>query len=469
VAAVQTQFAQGSFETTGNATDLAIDGEGFFMVKDANDATYFTRAGAFHISEDGLLVDGNDYQVQGYNTFRTAGTLGTDTSDEETAISLKNVQSSPKTSTEISLGANLDESAAAGEKFSVSQTVYDTKGKIHTVAITFLRTEGNGMWGFDAKLDESLAADPDEQTACGMTFDSYGKMLGMYKGDIASTTAVTAGDGAIDDTETVVSRHGQLYKDSDVGGITLTKEETAGVWSVTTPGGYDNAVAWQETLDGKEVLKVDLDGAGGNDIIFTLNNTWAEGDTVSFEVHKTDVALSDQTLSFGDLGSGALLGETEGTGADVKNKINWNIVGEDSQTITGYASTSVVKSLSDNGYTSGILKSLAVDGAGIINGFFTNGQTSQLGQLILADFPNPSGLKKVGNYFGATTESGDPIKNKPGAGGLGEIMSNSLEISNTDVAKEFINMITAQRAYQASSRIITTADEMLTELMNIKR
>jgi flagellar hook protein FlgE len=78
-------------------------------------------------------------------------------------------------------------------------------------------------------------------------------------------------------------------------------------------------------------------------------------------------------------------------------------------------------------------------------------------------------LKRIGNYFGGTTESGAAIKNKPGSGGLGEIMSQSLESSNVDVAKEFISMITAQRAYQASSRIITTADQMLTELMNIKR
>jgi len=129
----------------------------------------------------------------------------------------------------------------------------------------------------------------------------------------------------------------------------------------------------------------------------------------------------------------------------------------------------VIKSLSDNGYSSGVLKSLSMKDDGIISGFFTNGQTATLGQIILADFPNSSGLQKVGNYFGQTVASGEAIKNEPGSGGLGSIMSNTLEVSNTDVAKEFINMITAQRAYQASSRVITTADQMLTELMNIKR
>ena len=87
----------------------------------------------------------------------------------------------------------------------------------------------------------------------------------------------------------------------------------------------------------------------------------------------------------------------------------------------------------------------------------------------VAYFQDQSALKKNGNYFGETTGSGKATPNPAGAGGLGEIQSNSLEVSNTDVSKEFINMIAAQRAYQASAKIITVSDQMLTELMNIKR
>ena len=98
VADVSTQFAQGSFETTGNATDLAIDGDGFFILRDREGGTYYTRAGAFHIDESGYLVDLNGYKVQGYNLFSS------DT-DEMSDINLKNVQSAPKATTEISFGA----------------------------------------------------------------------------------------------------------------------------------------------------------------------------------------------------------------------------------------------------------------------------------------------------------------------------------------------------------------------------
>ena len=469
VAAVATQFSQGSFETTGNATDLAIDGEGFFVVKDANGAAYYTRAGAFHVSKEGLLVDGNNYKVQGFSADTEA--------EKPQDISFDKAMSKAKATTEISLGANLDDNTPCGERFNVSQNVFDSRGQIHNLSITFLKTEGNGMWGFDAKLDGTNLSDATEQQASGVTFDSNGALLGMFKSTIDGDPVVVSAGGAI----ASVTKPGQLYKTAT--GIELTKG-TVGGWTVTAPGGigtdpgYENAIAWQETIDGKEVLKVDLDGKGGSDITFdlgaTTGNAWLAGNTVTFGVTKTDADLADVTLCFGALSSNpngevSTIGLTSGTGATTKNKINWDLVGNTAEAVSGYASPSVLKSLSDNGYTFGILKSINVENNGVINCFFTNGQTSKLGQLILASFRDPSGLTRIGNYFGATSSSGDAIPNKAGSSGLGEIKNHSLEISNTDVAKEFINMITAQRAYQASSRIITTADQMLTELMNIKR
>jgi flagellar hook protein FlgE len=479
VASVATQYSQGSFENTGNATDLAIDGEGYFIVKDQDDATYFTRAGAFHISKEGYLVDGNSYKVQGYNTTVASASVSTDTeADKPQAISFDNAMSQAKATTEVSLGINLDETTVHGEKFNVSQNVYDSKGQIHTLSIAFLKTEGNGMWGFDAKLDETNLSDVDEQQASGVTFDENGSLSGMYKGDLDGAAVAAIGTGATVGTisDTSINRPGQIYKDAT--GIKLTKEITAGVWTVTDDGGYENAIAWQEASGTDQVLKVDLDGKGGSDIAFNLGatagNLWTAGNTVTFDVTTTFSNVTDITLCFGELGNGQVgdpptIGLTSGSGATTKNKINWAVATDTSKTITGYASSSVLKSLSDNGYAFGVLKSLSIENDGTINGYFTNGQFSKLGQVILANFKDPSGLKKIGNYFGSTSLSGEAIMNVPGSSGLGEIMSNSLEISNTDVAKEFINMITAQRSYQASSRIITTADQMLTELMNIKR
>jgi flagellar hook protein FlgE len=456
VSSIATQFSQGSFETTSNATDLAIDGDGFFMVDNTDGATYYTRAGNFYIDKDGFLVDGSGYKVQGY----------TAQSDELTDITLKNVQSVPSASTEIRIGANLDDSADYGNKFSVSQNVFDSKGTIHSLSITYLKTEGNGMWGFDVMLDGENGTDAQDMTACGLVFDESGILSGMYKGDAANVASVATGGGTIG--ATVVDRPGQIYEDAT--GIEFTKSAATGVWTLTDNAGvFTNATAWQESSAGINYLKVDLDGKGGADITFTLNGTWAANDTITFDAVKTDVASQDILLSFGDLGNGATIGVPEGSGATIKNKVTWDLYGDTAYNITGYASTSIIKSLDNNGYTSGVLKNLSIGRDGVIDGVFTNGQTSQLGQIILADFPNISGLKKVGNYFAQTNESGEAIRNEPGSGGLGEVLSNSLEISNTDVAKEFINMITAQRAYQASARVITTSNDMLTELMNIKR
>jgi len=569
VAGITTQFSQGSFENTGNATDLAIDGKGFFMVKDDEGAVYCTRAGAFHIDAAGYLVDSNGYKVQGF----TASTAEADSIEEETAISLQNVQSAPKASTEISIGANLDEDASFGDKFNVSQSVFDTKGKMHNLSIIFQKTEGQGMWGFEAKLDSTNVSDTGTgQPACGITFDKNGLLSGLYKGDVEAIS--NTGTGTIDST--FVSRPGQLYKDAT--GIVLTKD-SATVWSVTAGGGYTDILAWQEASGGREYLKVDLDRKGGADIVFDLGaaatttlttetatvtfaagplangdtitiagqtftatgavtaaevatafaggalvnggfggttltgytaaagaagvtvftsttpgsnvadltatvtgtavapsyayvqggaaaTTWAANDTITFDIKKTDAQLKDVVFTFGDLGNGAEIGVSDDT---TKNKITWDITGDTANIITGYSSTSVIKSIRDNGYTSGVLKGLNIGRDGVISGFFTNGQTSNLSQIVLADFANTDGLIKIGSYFAETDASGGALKNRPGSASLGEIRSNSLELSNTDVAKEFINMITAQRAYQASSRIITTADQMLTELMNIKR
>ncbi|MFA5183215.1 MAG: flagellar hook-basal body complex protein, partial [Syntrophales bacterium] len=102
-------------------------------------------------------------------------------------------------------------------------------------------------------------------------------------------------------------------------------------------------------------------------------------------------------------------------------------------------------------------------------GFFTNGQQQNLARIRTATFSSNDGLSKVGSYFIETNDSGTPSIGNPGEGGLGKSQSHSLEISNTDVAQEFIRMIAAQRAYQASSKIITTTDQMLQELMQIKR
>lgn len=339
-----TQFVQGSFENTGSVTDMAIDGEGFFIVKDSSGVPLYTRAGAFHIDNQGNLVDGKGYRVQGYSI--EDDILSTVPAD----LFLQKSKDATAT-TEVSFAANLSDSTAVDGEFNVSQSVYDSKGAVHTLTFTFTKTANDGEWDYTATFD-----DIDTGLAGTITFEADG------------------------------------------------------------------------TLDTSAM---------------------------------TDVAVPTDDAAIVTLLKGATIGNAAG-------EITWTIT-DPTEKLTGYASTSVVRSLNSDGFASGDLRSLSIDSNGIINGVYTNGEVVELSRICLASFQDQSALKKNGNYFGETTGSGKATPNPAGTGGLGEIQSNSLEVSNTDVAKEFINMITAQRAYQANAKIITTADNMLTELMNIKR
>jgi flagellar hook protein FlgE len=345
VADIGTQFGPGSFQTTGNATDVAIDGNGFFMVNDQNGATYYTRAGSFHLDNASNLVDTNGDKVQGYNFFSAAPTTITD-------INLNNIQSAPVATTTFAVGANLDATTATGNTFSTSQTVYDSLGDKHSLDITY-------------------------------------------------TSAVPA-----------------------VGATSA--------WDLTV------------TLDG----------------VTAGTPTTA---TLEFDANGALINPANNSIDFGaTLPSGA----TIGTGG----VLNWDMTSSSALVMTGYASTSVINSLTNDGYASGQLKSLSITDDGKVSGFFTNGQTADVAQIVLANFSDPEGLRRMGsNLFGATLTSGPAIVNVPGASGMGTVTANSLEMSNTDIATEFINMITAQKAYSANARIITTEDQMLTELINIKR
>jgi flagellar hook protein FlgE len=138
--------------------------------------------------------------------------------------------------------------------------------------------------------------------------------------------------------------------------------------------------------------------------------------------------------------------------------------------ITQYSSTSATTFQTQNGYPSGTLRTVDVNEEGVVTGAYTNGQLTPLFQLVLADFPSYYGLNKMGkNLYSESLESGAALFGTPQSGRLGSISTSAVEMSNVDLAAEFIKMITTQRAFQANSRVITTSDEILNELINLKR
>jgi flagellar hook protein FlgE len=153
--------------------------------------------------------------------------------------------------------------------------------------------------------------------------------------------------------------------------------------------------------------------------------------------------------------------------------LTWDLVNNSGSTngkFTGFAAESNNNSLVQDGFPTGTLIGLSVDSKGIISGLFNNGQSDNLFQLALADFLAPTGLSRVGqNLFAESGQSGQPVIGAAESGGFGSVLGSALELSNVDLATEFVTMIQTQQAFQASARVITTTDDLLTETVNLVR
>lgn len=359
---IRTNFDQGSFEPTGSELDLAVEGEGFFVLRDAAGAEFYTRNGSFNVSKNGLVENSEGLLLQGRQATITGSVTGQPTGN----IDLSTTNSTPAPTANIAVDANLDSRAvtpgafdlatpSATSNFSTSITIYDALGNGHLVNVYFTKSSTANQWDYNAVVSAA---------------------------DSSTGSAVVAGTGAL-----VFGPNGTLTSVSSVSG--------------------------------------------------TFN--FSGGATVNQAV----------TFDFGSpTGSG-------GTGLDG---------------LTQFGSSSAVLTQTQDGFAAGSLSSVSIDKNGIVTGLFTNGQSRSLAQVRLARFNNDQGLSKVGdNAYVLSNDSGQPILGDPNSGGMGRVLSNSLELSNVDLAQQFIKMIEYQRGFQANSRSITTTDELLQELVNLIR
>jgi flagellar hook protein FlgE len=204
----------------------------------------------------------------------------------------------------------------------------------------------------------------------------------------------------------------------------------------------------------------------------TAANTWQYSVTPS----SGSATASPNVLEFSD--SGALLPSTNpvisvtGLAPAANMTVTWEMFdgATTNGSVTGYAATSVKMSQTQDGYPSGMLQGISADQDGIFTALYSNGTMLSFAQVALADFASYSGLAKQGsNLFTASLASGQPVISAPNTAGVGAIAPSSLEMSNVDLATEFVELITTQRAFQANSKVITTSDEVLSDLINIKR
>lgn len=349
---------QGLLQGSSSGTDLAVAGQGFFVVNEAStpgfgDDFYFTRAGSFNPDQNGNLVNAAGYFLQGYD-LRTnpspAPSASTFTGLE--TVNISNLSGSAAASTGISLGVNLPSTAAVTDNFSVTAQVFDSLGNAHDMDITFTKTATN-TWDW-------AASDP--------TLDGG-----------ATSSGTTVGNGTIT---------------FDTDGTPLTFVPAAPTINITG---------------------------------FTTG-------------------ASDSTITL-DLGT---------------------IAGTDG--LTQFAGDFTISNIDQDGVRFGNYTGITISEAGIVTALFDNGQRQDIYQLPLGMFRNPNGLEsKTGNVYLETNRSGNFQLNLAGNGGAGDIAPAALESSTVDLAEEFTKMIVTQRAYSANTKVITTADDMLEELIRVKR
>jgi flagellar hook protein FlgE len=224
----------------------------------------------------------------------------------------------------------------------------------------------------------------------------------------------------------------------------------------------------------------------GNSIPLTLTftkngaNDWTAVPTVPATV----AAPGDVSMTFGNLTFDAFGNLNGGAGVPqitINNlisgatpmTIDWDVYDAalaSNGSLTQYSSPSGTTFQDQNGYTAGMLRTIDVNDFGIVTGSYSNGQITPLFQMVMADFPSYSGLTKMGkNLYAESLDSGAALFGTPQSGRLGSISTSAVEMSNVDLAAEFVKLITTQRAFQANSRVITTSDEILNELINLKR
>ncbi|MCC6544149.1 MAG: flagellar hook protein FlgE [Nitrospirae bacterium] len=229
-----------------------------------------------------------------------------------------------------------------------------------------------------------------------------------------------------------------------------------------TAGGTGNYWQWNAVADGATGTEV----MGRGYLQFDSSGALVAENTADMDIDPVSgLGLASVISDFNFKGGGV---QNQAINFDFGTSITEGGSGLDGTTQFGSASTTVF--MNQNGYAAGSLKSINVNQSGIISGLFTNGQTRTIGQIVIGMFTNPEGMTKIGkNLYAQSFDSGQPVLGSPDNGGRGRILANTLELSNVDLAEEFVKLITTQRAFQANSRIITTTDSMLEELVNLKR
>ncbi len=566
VASIDNLFTQGGLELTGQITDMAIQGNGFFILSDGN-SKFYSRAGAFGFDANSFLVNpSNGLYVQG----KMADTSGQIPSTATVGnIKLPFGQQDPaKVTTRIEFGNNLDASATRSEAMItdgniptngislVTGTARDGAGGTHVVTVagsqaTFSTATGNNIPGTNLTGSESLgslgvtsasltlAIDGNSPiTISGLTTNSTineliaainvidGVNATLQGGEVrlertkagaaydVTTNTAVAGDitnrvfGAAAGAAFAANNgtdHTFTASDSftpSVGGAAVvsslgiyvnptsglaTGVEGLGGGGITVSSGDAGLTAGAASISTKDTAKATsltvYDSLGGTHTLMTNfikshePNKWywevslQGGEIIQSGGTGTVTFNSDGSLLRWAYDGGAdSLTFDPNNGAGIADIDLYAGTSGQYDGLTGFSGTETVAAINQDGYGMGILDKISIDPTGLIIGIFTNGVSRNLAQITLADFNNEAGLIKSGeSLYQTSANSGEGVEGTAGETVSATISSGALESANVDLAQEFTNMIIAQRGFQSNARVITTSDNMLDDLVNLKR
>ncbi|MBD3264166.1 MAG: flagellar hook-basal body complex protein [Candidatus Omnitrophica bacterium] len=475
VASVDTLFTQGNLQLTGVNTDMAIQGNGMFILEDSNGVSHYTRAGTFTLDANGNLVNrANGYTVQGWQADST-GNINTGAVPSDIVIPTGSTVA-PNPTSQIDFDNNLDSSTNGSISLNSQSMVVTDSGTGNTASVTWsLTPTGNfcewtvtgtlsgGTWASSGTNTLSYTVNVDNDGTHPLGTGTAGEVVFDTAPGATDTINITAGGAAtlnlintsdvLDGTNDDITPVAPDTSDVNIGGtFSAAPAHTASV-NVYDSLGNTHAVTFTFTHDNYDPTT----GSG--------NNSWgwaASGPNVTLGDGNL-LYTNSGTLSSSTVNNALTLSVPPAATPLVINNLDFSSTNQ-------YAADNTLVVNYQDGYESGSLTSFTVGTSGVVTGIYTNGLTQNLAQLALADFINPGGLLKEGeNMFAETGNSGLPQVGTAETGGRGSISPGTLEMSNVDLAQEFVDMITSQRGFQANSRSITTSDEMLQEVINLKR
>jgi flagellar hook protein FlgE len=501
--AVAQQFSKGNITSTNSSLDVAINGAGFFMLNNQQGTSY-SRNGQFELDKNGFIVNSAGDKLQGYAIDPNSGLP----SGSPTNLTIPTaVSSAAATGQSVGTGAK---GIVAGLNFnstslpptyafdpanpttfnkSTSTTTYDSKGVAQTTTMYFVKSSATDtVTGIAPSIDGSgfalntpsagvttvTPANPIANLVVGAVIQGGGFPTGTT---IASVSPVGAGPytsfttSANPATTPVTGTAYPLTIDvpNNWNIYTTVTDPTTGAYLYPTPA-YNTAVV------------AALAAAGS-----TSTNPWVPNGTLTFGTGGTKPTFTSNTSALATTMAAqtdAVTGVANGiSGPDTGNTnfpgapdITFQPTGANQESFkidysgsTQFGTAFGVNTLSQDGYTAGQLSGFTIGSDGIIQGTYSNSQTKALGQIALATFPNNQGLQPLGsNEWAQTGSSGAPVVNAPGTGNNGVLQTSATEASNVDLTTELVNMMTAQRSYQANAQTIKTADSVMQTLLNMR-